>query len=114
MNHKDYALFFHQILTKGSKANTYKFALARFLLDYSSKLELDYIKNKIKSNQNEIITYNKIAKAFLRYYWHQECKYKIRQNPFPSKPPVVIKVIRQIFGTTYIPKSFTDMSKDKI
>jgi len=110
----DFEKQFFKIITKGRKDNTYKFALARFLLDYSSKLEIGYIKNRVKSNQYEIIPYTKIAKSFLRYYWHQECKYKIRQNPFPSKPPNVVKTIRQIFGKKYIPKSFTDMPKDKI
>lgn len=105
---------FTKIIIKGRKDNTYKFALARFLLDYSNNLEENYIKNLIKSKQNEIIPYAKIAKAFLKYYWHQECKYKIRQNHIPSKPPAVIKIIRKVFGTTYIPKSFTDMKDDLI
>ena len=62
---------FTKIIIKGRKDNTYKFALARFLLDYSNNLEENYIKNLIKSKQNEIIPYAKIAKAFLKYYWHQ-------------------------------------------
>ncbi len=114
MNNKDFEFYFNFILTKGKKDNTYKFALARFLLDYSRKLDLEYINKKIQLNEDEIIEYKELAKAFLRYYWHQECKYKIRQNPNPAKPPSIIKIIRRIFGTEYNPKSFKEMPKELI
>ena len=42
---------FISILSRGAKNNTYKFALARFLLDYSIKFEPDYIENKVLKNQ---------------------------------------------------------------
>ena len=114
MDHKDHALFFHQILTMGSKANTYKFALARFLLDYSKNLDMQYINKKIATHEGEKINYSEIAKHFLKYYWHQECKFKIIQNHDPKKIPNVIKIIRKIFGTEYIPDYFSDMKKEKI
>jgi 5-methylcytosine-specific restriction endonuclease McrA len=94
---------FVSILTRGKKNNTYKFALARYLLDYSSgptgSLE---------------IPYSDIAGAFLRYYWHQECKFRIRQNYQKEKPPSIIRIIREEFGTQYEPKSFKDMPRDKV
>ncbi|MEO9310411.1 MAG: hypothetical protein ABI337_09005, partial [Nitrososphaera sp.] len=68
---------FNQIITKGRKDNTYKFALARFLLDYCNSLDDEYVQNKIKYNETEIVDYQQIANKFLTYYWHQECKYKI-------------------------------------
>lgn len=108
MDYKDYALFFHQILTKGSKANTYKFALARFLLDYSHDLEPELIKKKIAKQERVRIPYPEIARHFLKYYWHQECKFKIVQNHDPKKIPNAIKIIRKIFGTEYIPDYFSD------
>lgn len=114
MDYKDYALFFHQILTKGSKSNTYKFALARFLLDYSKNLDKQYITKKIAKQERENISYSEIAKHFLKYYWHQECKFKIVQNHDPKKIPNVIKIIRKIFGTEYIPDYYSDMKKEKI
>jgi len=114
LNYEHLQLFFHQILTKGSKANTYKFALARFLLDYSRNLEKQHIKKKISKQEKEKIHYSDIAKHFLKYYWHQECKFKIIQNHDPKKIPNIIKIIRKIFGTEYIPDYFSDMKKEKI
>ena len=98
----------------GSKANTYKFALARFLLDYSKNLDEQYIKKKIVNQEQEIIPYSEIAKHFLKYYWHQECKFKIVQNHDPKKIHNVIKIIRKIFGTEYIPDYYGEMEKKKI
>ena len=46
----------------------------------------------------EVIRYSTIAKEFLKYYWHQICKYKIRQN----------------YNMENIPESFQLMDKMKI
>lgn len=105
---------FNQIITKGRKDNTYKFALARFLLDYSNGLEEQYIQTKIKNNEKEVVSYQDIAEKFLGYYWHQECRYRIRQNYDDDKLPYVITIIRDVFGTKYVPEPFKSMSKDKI
>jgi len=98
---------FISILTKGSKSNTYKFALARFLLDHSHKPDSSYI-----------VSFQDIAKKFLKYYWHQECKYRIRQNYDPKKIPSVVQVIRDVFKQDmvdgYIPDYFKDMPQEKI
>ena len=98
---------FISILTKGSKSNTYKFALARFLLDHSHKPDSSYI-----------VSFQDIAKKFLKYYWHQECKYRIRQNYDPKKIPSVVKVIREVFEEDmvdgYIPDYFKNMPPEKI
>ena len=98
---------FISILTKGNKSNTYKFALARFLLDHSHKPDSSYI-----------VSFRDIAKKFLKYYWHQECKYRIRQNYDPKKIPSVVQVIRDVFKERmvdgYIPDYFEDMPQEKI
>jgi 5-methylcytosine-specific restriction endonuclease McrA len=94
---------FVSILTKGKKSNTYKFALARYLLDYSNG-----------PTEGLEIPYGDIASAFLRYYWHQECKFRIRQNFEKEKPPSVIRIIREEFGTHYEPKSFKEMPYEKV
>lgn len=114
VNNNELAERFNQIITKGSKNNTYKFALARFLLDYCNGLDKQYIQNKIKNNENEVVSYQELADKFLSYYWHQECKYRIRQNYNDAKPPSVISIIRDVFGNEYIPTPFKDMPKDKI
>ena len=95
--------YFISILTRGSKNNTYKFALARFLLEHSQKYDLAYIENKKKNNQNEVVDFQDIANKFLKYYWYQECKYRIKQNYNDKKPPSVVVVIREVFGEGYIP-----------
>ena len=105
---------FISILSRGAKNNTYKFALARFLLDYSIKFEPDYIENKVLKNEKELVSYQDIANSFLRYYWHQECRYRIRQNYDPNTLPSVISIIREEFGEKYIPESFEKMPKFKI
>lgn len=61
-------------IMRASKNNTYKFALARFLLEYSSK------------NTGISVRYEKIAEYFLRYYWDQECRSKLRQGPSNQTP----------------------------
>ncbi|MFY3740495.1 MAG: hypothetical protein HMLIMOIP_000934 [Candidatus Nitrosomirales archaeon] len=94
---------FVAILTKGKKDNTYKFALGRYLLDYSNR-----------PTESLEIPYGDIASAFLKYYWHQECRFRIRQNFHKEKPPAVIKIIREEFGTKYIPESFKEMSNHSI
>ena len=99
---------FISILTKGRKSNTYKFALARFLLEHSQKCEPDDINKKIMNNEKEIVDYQDIANMFLKYYWHQECKYRIRQNHQKEKPPSVITTITKVFGKKYIPESLTE------
>ena len=98
---------FISILERSSKSNTYKFALARFLLDHSHK-----------PDSRCIVSFRDIAEKFLKYYWHQECKYRIRQNYDPKKIPSVVQVIRQVFEEEmvdgYIPAYFEDMPREKI
>jgi len=90
------------IITKGKKDNTYKFALAKYLLDKSrSQTIIQDIK----------IDYKDIAKAFLKYYWVQECKYKIKQDFKTKKQPMVINIIQNICGTEYISDSYNEYFK---
>ena len=98
---------FISILERSNKSNTYKFALARFLLDHSHKRD-----------SSSTVSFQDIAKKFLKYYWHQECKYRIRQNHDPNNHPSVVKVIREVFEEEmvdgYIPDYFKNMSPEKI
>ena len=98
---------FISILERSSKSNTYKFALARFLLDHSHK-----------PDSSSTVSFRDIAEKFLKYYWHQECKYRIRQNHDPNNHPSVVKVIREVFEEEmvdgYIPDYFKNMSPEKI
>jgi hypothetical protein len=60
------AYYFNSILTTGRKDNTYKFALARFLVDYSDGLDESIFITKIKNNETQTIEFSIIAKAFLK------------------------------------------------
>jgi hypothetical protein len=96
---------FTSIVSKGAKSNTYKFALAKFLLDYSKSQKL--------KEQDYQITYNEIATKFLEYYWFQECKYKFKQDFNKDKVPVVIGIIQKHCGTEYISDSYENYFKER-
>ena len=76
----DFLYYFDSIITKEKEDSTYKFALSRFLIDYSYALDDTHVINNVADNKTEVINLSIIAKVFLRYYWHQICKYKIKQN----------------------------------
>jgi len=98
---------FIHILTQGKKSNTYKFAFARFLLDFTNSIELKKIEQLKQENKLVDVTYAEIAKYFLEYYWHQEFHSKIRQNFETDKKPWIIKILREYFKQgEYIGHSF--------
>lgn len=81
---------FLAILDRGRKDNTYKFALARALLDYC--------KDHADASADTLsIPYGYFADKFLRYYYHQEFKFRMRQNFRPDVPPRAIKILRKVF-----------------
>jgi hypothetical protein len=114
LSNVDLAYYFNSILTKGRKDNTYKFALARFLIEYSYKQNESNIEAKANDNEMTSIKYSVIARSFLKYYWHQICKYKIRQNYNLDKLPLIVQIIHRIFEKEYIPDSFDSMNREKI
>jgi len=77
---------FTHILIKDRKDNTYKFALARFLLDYIWKM---------KPASDVKISYEKIAEAFLKYYWNQIVVYKIKQDFKTKKLPQIVTLLTE-------------------
>ncbi|MDI1495487.1 MAG: HNH endonuclease [Cenarchaeum symbiont of Oopsacas minuta] len=103
---------FLNILTQGAKDNTYKFALARFLLEYSKSIDKDVLLKHVKNDTPYIIDYKKIAHEFLKYYWSQEFRYRFKQNFHNRKTPLIIKTLRNIFGNVYIPESFEKYSQE--
>ena len=94
---------FLNIITLGSKDNTYKFAMARFLLDYSRDHDVQETK----------VTFETIAGYFLSYYWPQICKLKIKHAPQTNKKPVIVKIIEKEFPKPYYPKSFKEISEQE-
>ena len=96
---------FNSIVSQSVKDNTYKFALTKFLLDYSHE-----------NRQADVyqISYDKIAEKFLEYYWFQECKYKFKQDFKVERMPMIIRIIRKYCGENYIPESYEKYFKDKL
>ena len=80
------------------KNNTYKFALARFLLDYSH------------SRTEPRVRYSEIAPYFLKYYWPQECKSRLRQGP-PHQTPMIVSIIRREFDESQYPSTYTEIRR---
>ena len=97
MTDYDFLYYFNSIITKGKENSTYKFALARFLIDYSHALDDTYVINNITDNKTEVINLSTIAKAFSKYYWHQICKYKIKQNYNTERPRLIVKIMHGCF-----------------
>lgn len=88
------------IVTRGHKNNTYKFALARFLLDHAAR------------GGPEQVRYRQIAKHFMRYYWVQECKFRLRQGP-ANQQPEMITIIRKEFPEHSYPQTFAEIDREE-
>ena len=99
--------------SQSSKDSSYKFAFARFLVDYS-----------VESSENNI-SFSTIAEYFLRYYWSQECNSKIRQTSFKEtrvsktkdekkiKQFLVSKIITENFGNEVYHESYEKIKNNE-
>ena len=94
---------FLNIISRGSKDNDYKFALARFLLDYS---------NDHDSSQTHV-DFVVIAEYFLEYYWTQICKLKMKHAPQVIKKPEVVKIIKKEFEKERYPQTFKKIKEQE-
>lgn len=56
--------------------------------------------------------YKDIARHFLRYYWAQECKSRLRQGPAGQRPEIV-KIIREEFPKDAYPQTFSDLAREE-
>ena len=109
---------FMHIITQSSKDGTYKFAFARFLLDYTNEKTIVETKVDFKT----------IAEYFLRYYWPQICNSKLKQgrrdvdqkhdkkskesNPDHNKPQIV-QILNQYFPKPYYHQNFSQIQNEK-
>ena len=98
---EDMKRVFAAIITQGDKDNTYKFALAKTILDFC----------RYKSSYN--IPYKYLAAKFFEHYWYQEYKFKMKQDFKKESSPKVIKVIRNVFGENP-PADFKLLDKNDI
>ncbi len=98
---------FLNIISLGSKDNTYKFAFARFLLDYSREHD----------DTETHVSFKTIAEYFLSYYWPQICKLKMKHAPQTTKKPVVVTIIKNEFKEQHYPDTYKRIKRkepDKI
>jgi hypothetical protein len=98
---EEFEQVFMNIIDLSSKDNTYKFALARFLLEYSN------------NHTQTHVEFSTIAEYFLKYYWLQECKSKLKQAPQVEKKPEIIKIIQREFDKPYYHHTFEEIKKDE-
>ena len=91
---------FTSIVTLGSKDNTYKFAWARFLLDYART------HTETKTTR---VSFEEIAGYFLQYYWQQICKKKMKHAPQTKKKPKIVTIIEKEFEKPYYPQTFKEI-----
>ncbi len=90
---------FLSILDRGSKANTYKFALARAILEHCKGGYRGAGREKEGERQSVLrIPYGYLAAKFLKYYWHQEYVLHMRQNYDAKHVPHAITKLRDVFG----------------
>ena len=103
----DRMALFMRILKDGAKNGTYKFALARALLELCSERDPG-------AGGPYIIKYEKLAERFLRYYWRQECVFHIRQNHYNDKEAAVIRAIRGKWGKMTYRDDFDKLDADDV
>ena len=102
---------FFNIITIGRKSNTYKFALARSILEFVKENKPQIIQN-VKEDKDTVINYSVFAEDFFRYYWYQE-KLKIPQNFNTDTLPRAVSIVKDIYKESTQPEKF-DMVKEEI
>ena len=107
VSEEDMRRAFVSILSRGAKDNTYKFALARAILEYCHK------KPAAGNDFVYEIPYEYLAGRFLRYYWRQECLFKIKQDFHKKRTPKVVQAIQEVFDSS-TPGSFSKLKNTDI
>ena len=98
--------FIHMVV-RGKNSSTYKFAFARFLVEYC---------NEESSSHVEFST---ISLYFLRFYWPQICKTKLKHSPKYLRQDGIEKVIEIVgiieneFKESWYPKPLTYYEKNE-
>ena len=98
---EEFEQIFIHVLDQAAKDNTYKFAFARFLLEYSQYQTKTHVE------------FSTIAEYYLKYYWPQVCNSKLRQSPQIVKRPVVIQIIENEFDKPYYPQIFDEIKQEE-
>ena len=98
---EEFEQIFMHVLNQGTKDNTYKFAFARFLLEYS----------QIKTETH--VEFSTIAEYYLKYYWPQVCNSKLKHSHHIDKTPEIIQIIENEFDKPYYPQTFDKIKQEE-
>ena len=98
---------FLSIVAHGTKSGPFKFAFAKFLVEYCNEPTVQ--------NHVEIST---ISRYFLRFFWPQVCKTKLKHSPRYSKKggvkePNIITIIQNEFTESWYPKYYPHYEKNE-
>ncbi len=80
---------------------TYKFALARFLLEYAKKIPNEEIQMMIELQQGKIIQYKEIAKKFFEYYFPLVYDHRLKQDKHTRFKVYATYNIQDVFGENH-------------
>ena len=99
-NHQDFEEKFLGMVVHGKKSTTYKFAFAKFLLEYCKQDTVE-----------EHVEFSTIAKYFMKFFWPQVCKTKLNHAPRYTKKggikvPDIITIIGNEFSESWYPKNY--------
>ena len=79
---------FKQIIRESNYDNTYKMAWAKSLVEISTEIDL--------SENIIIISFERIAKKFIKYYWNQTIFFNLIQGSNLTKPPVIVTYVKKL------------------
>lgn len=97
--------WFMLIISKSKKDNTYKFALGKTLLDYC--------KANAPDGTAHDISYDYLAGEFLKHYWYQRFKFRMKQDLHVKKQPRVITILEKVFGDKP-PARYSDIPESQL
>lgn len=101
---EEFQQIFMHIIGHSARDVTYKFALARFLLEYS------------ETETETKVSFKQIARYFLKYYWPQICNSKLKQGARDEQSvdiknkTKIVQIINQDFPEPYYPQTFDKIS----
>lgn len=102
----DIGTLFMTIVSKSSRDNTYKFVLGKILLDYCRD-------NALESRKHSM-SYDYLAGEFLKHYWHQKYRFKMRQQTRANNNgPRAVQILESAFGDDP-PSKFEDLDREKV
>lgn len=102
----DVETLFMAIVSKSSRDGTYKFVLAKTLLDYC--------KGNAPESRKHSISYDYLAGKFLKHYWHQKYRFRMRQQTRANnKGLIAVQILESVFGDDP-PSRFEDLDREKV